>query len=60
MTVEDWKWLIGVGITVGSIIYAHARTSGKMEQWMRGHEALDTSRFKSLTDDMQLLKDKLL
>ena len=60
MNGEDVKWLVGILITVGAIIYANGRTSGKMEAWMKGHENLDTSRFKSLQEDMNLIKDKLL
>ena len=60
MTSEDLKWLIGMFITVAAIIYSNGRTSGKMEAWMKGHENLDTSRFKALSDDMQIIKEKLL
>lgn len=60
MDAETIKWLIGMAITVGAILYSNGRTSGKMEAWMKGHENLDTSRFKSLQEDMSLIKDKLL
>lgn len=51
--------IVGTAITVGTVIWTNGRSAGKAQEWMKGHELLDATRFGSMDENIKTIQDDI-